>query len=300
MVSPERLRFDYAHFESPSDDQLAAIESRVNAWVLANREVSWRVMPIDEAKSQGAMALFGEKYGAEVRMVTVDGVGDAGIEPSRELCGGTHVARTGDIGAFVLTGESAIASGVRRVEALCGTEALAYLRGQQALLQQAASVLQSAVDQVPAQIEKLKSEVTALKKAQAEAGKAMLETTFKKLGESAATAPGGRWIVAELPQGTDPVAAREAANVLRDALGTGAAVVSIQGDGKLTFLAVVSDDLVAAKKLRADELVREVAKVTGGSGGGKPNLALAGGKDASKLSEALDEARKRLAAGLGA
>ncbi|MBI5170036.1 MAG: alanine--tRNA ligase [Candidatus Eisenbacteria bacterium] len=300
MVAPDRLRFDYAHFESPSDTQLAAIESRVNAWVLANREVSWRVMPIDEAKAQGAMALFGEKYGAEVRMVTVDGVGDAGIEPSRELCGGTHVARTGDIGTFVLTGESAIASGVRRVEALCGTEALAYLRGQQALLQQAASVLQSAVDQVPAQIEKLKSEVTALKKAQAEAGKAMLETTFRKLGESAASAPGGRWIVAELPQGTDPVAAREAANVLRDALGTGAAVVSIQGDGKLTFLAVVSDDLVAAKKLRADELVREVAKVTGGSGGGKPNLALAGGKDASKLSEALDEARKRLVAGLGA
>ncbi|MFN8587915.1 MAG: alanine--tRNA ligase [Candidatus Eisenbacteria bacterium] len=300
LVSAERLRFDYAHFEAPSDEQLALIESRVNTWVLANREVSWRVMPIDEARSQGAMALFGEKYGAEVRMVTVEGVGDAAIEPSRELCGGTHVSRTGEIGAFVLTGDSAIASGVRRVEALCGAEALAYLRGQQALLQAAAGVLQSAVDQVPAQIEKLKSELVALKKAQAEAGKAMLGTTFQKLGESATAAPGGRWVVAELPAGTDPVAAREAASALRDALGSGGAVVSIQGEGKLTFLAVVTADLVAAKKLRADELVREVAKVTGGSGGGKPDLALAGGKDASKLAEALDEARKRLAAALGA
>ncbi|MCC6651864.1 MAG: alanine--tRNA ligase [Candidatus Eisenbacteria bacterium] len=299
MVSPERLRFDYAHFESPSDEQMAAIESRVNAWVLANREVAWRVMPIDEAKAQGAMALFGEKYGAEVRMVTVDGVDGEGIEPSRELCGGTHVTRTGDIGAFVLTGESAIASGVRRVEALCGSEAMAWLRGQQALLQQSAQVLQSSVEQVPAQIEKLKAEVAALKKAQAEAGKAMLEIEFKKLGERAQQAPGGRWIVEEMPAGVDAVAAREAANVLRDALGSGAAVVSIQGEGKLTFLAVVTDDLVAAKKLRADELVREVAKVTGGSGGGKPNLALAGGKDASKLAEALDEARKRLGAALG-
>ena len=294
LVAPDRLRFDYSHFESPSEDQLGRIENRVNDWVLANREVSWRVMPIDEAKAQGAMALFGEKYGAEVRMVTVEGVADAGIEPSRELCGGTHVTRTGDIGAFVLTGESAIASGVRRVEALCGAEALAWLRGQQALLAQAAQALQAAPGAVPAQIDKLKAELATLRKAQAESSKQGLEGEFEKLAGGATVAPGGRWIVAEISSGADTNAVRDAADKLRGRLGRGAAVLALQNDGKLTFLAAVTDDLVAEKKLRADELVRAVVQVTGGSGGGKPHLALAGGKDAGKLAAALDEARRRI------
>jgi len=300
MVSPERLRFDYSHFESPSPEQLTMVESRVNDWVLANREVSWRVMPIDEARQHGAMALFGEKYGAEVRMVTVAGVDAAGIEPSRELCGGTHVTRTGDIGAFTITGESAIASGVRRLEALCGTEALRWLREQQALLTQAAHVLQSPPDAVPATIEKLKGELAALKKSQAEGAKQGLEAEFAKLAEAAIVAPGGRWVVAEITSSGDTNAAREAADRLRGSLQRGAAVLALQSEGKLTFLAAVTDDLVAEKVLRADELVRAVAQVTGGSGGGKPHLALAGGKDASKLAAALDEARKRLAQALGA
>jgi alanyl-tRNA synthetase len=300
LVAPDRLRFDYAHFESPSEDQLGSIEKRVNDWVLANREVGWRVMPIAEAKAMGAMALFGEKYGAEVRMVTVEGVEDAGIEASRELCGGTHVKRTGDIGVFVLTGESAIASGVRRIEALCGTEALAYLRGQQALLTQAAQALQAAPAAVPAQIDKLKTEIATLRKAQSESNKQGLEAEFEKLAASATVAPGGRWIVAEIAAGADMNAVREAADKLRGQLKRGAAVLALQNDGKLTFLAAVTDDLVAEKKLRADELVRAVAQVTGGSGGGKPHLALAGGKDAGKLAAALDEARRRLTEALGA
>jgi len=298
LVAPDRLRFDYAHFEAPGDEQLERIESRVNDWVLANREVSWRILPIDEAKSQGAMALFGEKYGAEVRMVTVEGVPEARIEPSRELCGGTHVRRTGDIGAFVVTGESAIASGVRRVEALCGAEALAWLRGQQATLAEAAHALQAAPAAVPAQIEKLKGELAALRRAQAESSKLGLEAEFEKLAAGATEAPGGRWVVAELAAGADTNAVREAADKLRGRLGRGAAVLALQNEGKLTFLAAVTDDLVAAKKLRADELVRAVAKVTGGSGGGKPHLALAGGKDAGKLGAALEEARRRLAEAL--
>ncbi|MEO5987288.1 MAG: alanine--tRNA ligase [Candidatus Eisenbacteria bacterium] len=298
MVSPERLRFDYSHFESPSPEQLAAVESRVNDWVLANREVTWRLMPIEQAKQSGAMALFGEKYGAEVRMVTVTGVEATGIEPSRELCGGTHVKRTGDIGTFTIVGESAIASGVRRLEALCGTEALRWLREQQALLMQAAQVLQSPPDAVPAQIEKLKAELAGLKKAQAEGAKQGLEAEFAQLAESATQAPGGRWVVAEITASGDTNAAREAADRLRGSLKRGAALLWLKSEGKLTFLAAVTDDLVAEKKLRADELVRAVAQVTGGSGGGKPHLALAGGKDASKLGAALDEARKRLAEAL--
>ncbi len=299
LVAPDRLRFDYAHFESPGEDQLARIEARVNDWVLANRGVSWKVMPIDEARALGAMALFGEKYGAEVRMVTVEGVPEAHIEPSRELCGGTHVARTGDIGAFVLTGESAIASGVRRIEALCGTEALAFLRAQQALLGEAAHALQAAPAAVPAQVEKLKAEIAALRKAQAESSKQGLEAEFEKLAAGATTAPGGRWVVAELGAGADTNAVREAADKLRGRLGRGAAVLALQNDGKLTFLAAVTDDLVAEKKLNASELVKAVAQVTGGSGGGKPHLALAGGKDAGRLAAALDEARRRITEALG-
>ena len=131
LVAPDRLRFDYTHFEAPSAGQLARIEERVNEWVLADREVALGGHADRRRRRRsGAMALFGEKYGAEVRMVTVAGVPERGIEPSRELCGGTHVARTGEIGAFVLVSDSAIASGVRRIEALCGHEALRYAREQ--------------------------------------------------------------------------------------------------------------------------------------------------------------------------
>jgi alanyl-tRNA synthetase len=299
LVAPDRLRFDYSHFEGPSAPQLEAIESRVNDWVLANRTVTTTVMPIDEARAQGAMALFGEKYGAEVRMVTVDGVEAAGIAPSRELCGGTHVTRTGDIGAFVLVGDSAIASGVRRAEALCGAEALRWLREQQGVLQQAAQALQSPPAGVPAQIEKLKGELAELRKAQAESNKQGLEAEFSRLAATATVAPRGRWVVAELPEGAEANAARDAIDRLRGALGTGAAVLAVRNEGKLTFLAAVTDDLVASKTLSASELVKKVAQVTGGSGGGKPHLALAGGKDAGKLAEALAEARGLLAAALG-
>jgi len=299
LVSPERLRFDYSHFEAPHREQLDTIEQRVNTWVLADRDVNWRVMPIDEAKQQGAMALFGEKYGAEVRMVTVDGVADACIDDSRELCGGTHVRRTGEIGAFTVVAETSIASGVRRIEALCGAAALAHLEQRDALLQDAAHALQTAPEQVPAQIEKLKSELAAIKKAMAASARQGLQGEFEQLAQQATAATHGKWIVAELASGAEADAAREAADKLRGTLGTGAAVLAIAHEGKLMFLAAVTDDLVAAKRLRADDLVRAVAKVTGGSGGGKPHLALAGAKDASKLADALAEARRLLGEALG-
>src|SRR4030095_14247039 len=122
-LAPDRLRFDYTHFEGPAPEQLGAIERLVTEWILRNPEVTWRVMPIAEAKALGAMALFGEKYGAEVRVVAVPGGGEAGIAASLELCGGTHVSRTGDIGAFLIVSDAAIASGVRRIEALTRPEA---------------------------------------------------------------------------------------------------------------------------------------------------------------------------------
>jgi alanyl-tRNA synthetase len=298
LVAPDRLRFDYSHFESPTPLQSALIEQRVNDWALANVPVSWREMPIAEAKAAGAMALFGEKYGERVRMVSVDGVPEHGIEASRELCGGTHVQRTGDIGLFVVTAETAVASGVRRIEALCGSEARTRLLDARGTLEGVMEVLQSPLDKVLENVQKLQAELASLKKASAPASTLSLEAEFAALASGATQAPGGRWVVAQLRSAGEPNAMREAADKLRGALGRGAALLALENEGKLTFLAAVSDDLVAEKKLRADELVRKVATLTGGSGGGKPHLALAGGRDVDKLEDALAEARRLLAAAL--
>jgi alanyl-tRNA synthetase len=298
LVAPDRLRFDYQHFEAPSAGQLARIEERVNEWVLADCEVRWEVMTIAQAQSLGAMMLFGEKYGAEVRLVTTAGVPERGLEPSRELCGGTHVSRTGEIGAFWLVSDSAIASGVRRIEALCGHEALRFAREQAETLQRVAGLLQTSPADLAEQVDKLKDEVEKLRKAQAEMQKGGLEAEMEKLVKDATAAPGGRWVVAEVHSEADANAVREAADRLRGQLGRGAAVLALQGGGKLTFLAAVTDDLVKEKKLSAADLVKLVAQVTGGSGGGKPHLALAGGKDAAKLEAALEEARRLLALAL--
>jgi alanyl-tRNA synthetase len=240
------------------------------------------------------MALFGEKYGANVRMVTVEGSKSAHIEPSRELCGGTHVRRTGDIGAFVVVSDSAIASGTRRIEALCGHQALQMLKGEASLLARTAELLQASPAALPEQVQKLRAENERLKKTLAEQEKGGLEAEMAKLAASATASPGGRWVVAEIGSGADANAVREAADQLRGKLGTGAAVLALKSADKLTFLAAVTDDLVKAKTLRADDLVRAVARVAGGSGGGKPHLALAGAKDPARLEDALAEARRLL------
>ena len=271
----------------------------VNEWVLRDREVTWKIVPIAAAKAEGAMALFGEKYGAEVRMVSVAGVDDAGIPASRELCGGTHVARTGEIGAFAILGDSAIASGVRRIEALTGHQALAHFRAQGERLARVAAVMQASPAQLEEQIEKQKSELERLRREQAESRRGGLEAEMAKLAQSATVAPGGRWVVAEIESGADAGALRDAADRVRGTLDRGAAVFVLRADGKLTFLAAVTDNLVAEKKLNASDLVKKVAQVTGGSGGGKPHLALAGGKDATKLPDAMAEARRLLAEALG-
>ncbi len=299
LVAPDRLRFDYTHFEAPQPEQTARIERMVADWVLCNTSVSWQILPLEEAKALGAMALFGEKYGAQVRVVTVAGVEEAGIPTSRELCGGTHVERTGDIGAFVLVADSAIASGVRRVEALCGQVALAWLKAQAETLARAAAIFQVRPEAVPGQIEKLKADLELARRTQAEAQKGGLEAEMVEAAQGATSAPAGKWLVHRLKTEGDVNAARDAADKLRGALGRGAAVLAIAASGKVTLLAAVTDDLVSEKKLNASDLVKKVAQVAGGSGGGKPHLALAGAKDPSKVGAALDEARRLLKEALG-
>jgi alanyl-tRNA synthetase len=298
LVAPDRLRFDYSHFEAPSALQGALIEQRVNDWVLANVDVSWQEMPIAEAKALGAMALFGEKYGERVRVVTVDGVEESEIEPSRELCGGTHVRRTGDIGLFVITQETAVASGVRRVEALCGPAARTWFMDQRGAFEHVLQVLQAPADRAVEVVQKWRDELATLRKASAQASRQGLEAEFAQLAAAATKAPGGRWVVAKLRSSGDTNTVRDAADKLRGALGRGAAVLALEADGKLTFIAVVTDDLVAEHRLRADELVKKTAQVTGGSGGGKPHLALAGGRDLDKLDAALAEAKRLLSGAL--
>jgi alanyl-tRNA synthetase len=183
---------------------------------------------------------------------------------------------------------------VRRVDALCGVEALRWLKAQHELLQRAAAALQASPATLPEQVEKLKAEVASLKKAQSDLQRGGLEAEMAKLAEGATVAKDGRWVVARIGSAADVNAVRDAADKLRGALRRGAAVLALEGGGKLTFLAAVTDDLVAEKRLSASELVKRVAQVTGGSGGGKPHLALAGGKDAARLEEALAEARRLL------
>jgi alanyl-tRNA synthetase len=294
LVAPDRLRFDYTHFEAPTRAQLDAIEALVNEWIQRNLPVASEVMPLGRARETGAMALFGEKYGAEVRVVTVPGVEEAGIPASRELCGGTHVGRTGDLGAFALVQDAAIASGVRRLEALSGHPALDWLRDQSRALHEAAGALQVRPEKVPEQVAKLQGELERLRRAQAEAQRGELEAEMAELATRATAARQGRWVAARLSAEGDAGAAREAADHLRRRLGRGAAVVAFASAGKPTFLAVVSDDLVAEKRLRADELVRKVAQVAGGTGGGKPHLALGGARDPAKVEAALAEGRRLL------
>jgi alanyl-tRNA synthetase len=298
LVAPDRLRFDYTHFEAPAGEQLARIEDLVVEWVLRDQQVGWEVMPLERARALGAMALFGEKYGAEVRVVTVLGAPEAEIPTSRELCGGTHVTRTGEIGAFVVVAEAAIASGLRRIEALAGREALQWLKARAATLDRAAALFQSRPEAVPEQIEKLRAELERLRRAEAATRRGGLEAEMARLAQGATAAAGGRWLVAVIESDAEAGTVRDAADRLRGTLGRGAALLAVRGGGKLAFVAAVSGDLVAEGKLRADELVRRVAQVTGGSGGGKPHLALAGGKDATRLDAALDEARRLLAAAL--
>ncbi|HKQ57640.1 MAG TPA: alanine--tRNA ligase, partial [Candidatus Eisenbacteria bacterium] len=218
LVAPDRLRFDYTHFEAPSAEALQAIERAVMEWILRNTEVTWQVMPLAEAKQLGAMALFGEKYGAQVRMVTVPGVDEAGIPTSLELCGGTHVGRTGDIGAFTIVSDTTIASGVRRIEALCGHEAVRWFKAESEALHRAAALFQVRPEAVPEQIERLRGELERLRKAQSDAKRGGLEAEMTRIAAAASDAPGGRWVVAELEAEADADAVRDAADRLRGAL----------------------------------------------------------------------------------
>ena len=276
LVNAERTRFDFAHNAPVTDDEIRQIEARVNAEILANAPAQARVMDIESAQKTGAMMLFGEKYGDTVRVLD--------IGSSRELCGGTHVNATGDIGLFKIVAESGVAAGVRRIEAVTGTHALAYLQSLEDTVHQAAGALKATpaelnhrIAQVLEQVRALEKEMTALK------GK-VASAQGDELMTQAIDIKGVKVLAAKL-EGADAKSLRETMDKLKDKLKTAAIVLAAVDGDKVQIAAGVTADTVG--KVKAGELVNFVAQQVGGKGGGKPDMAMAGGTDASGLPAAL-------------
>jgi alanyl-tRNA synthetase len=284
FVDEGKLRFDFDHRRAMTREEIEEVERLVNAKIYENLPVGTRVLPTEEAKSlPGVRAFFGEKYGDEVRVVEIgDGF-------SREFCGGTHLSQTGEIGLFKIVTEEAVAKGVRRIVALTGRGAVEYVIGMDRHLREAASMLNTGPEQLSERITALQKEVKALKKKAASGAVADVKALRRELTDGAERLAKGALIVAELPEIPVP-RMRELIDWLRDDLKTAAIFVATRSEGKALLMASFTDDLVAAG-FKAGDLVREIAPIVGGSGGGKPTLAQAGGKNPDAVPEALAKAR---------
>ncbi|NQZ46404.1 MAG: alanine--tRNA ligase, partial [Erythrobacter sp.] len=297
LVAQERLRFDFSHPKPLSNDEVAAIEGEVNAEILANEAVSTRLMSPDDAVEAGALALFGEKYGDEVRVLSMGRTGDAGRNYSVELCGGTHVRATGDIGLFRIVSESAVSSGVRRIEALTGDAARNWLVDREDALKAAASAIRATPEEVPARIAALLEERKRLEKELAEAKKAL---ALGSGGAGNGAAAGGDEKVGavtfsgQVLDGLNPKELRPLLDETKARLGSGVAAIVAVNDGKASIAAAVTDDLT--QQFSAVDLVRAgVAALGGKGGGGRPDMAQGGGPDGTKGDAAIAAVRDVLA-----
>jgi alanyl-tRNA synthetase len=280
LVAPDRLRFDFVHFQAVTRDEIVLIERIVNLDILRNHPVQTEVRSTDEAIRSGAMALFGEKYGDRVRVVSVPGV-------SVELCGGTHVAATGDIGFFVITAESGVAAGVRRIEALTGLGALEWVQQRRESLQQIVAALQvpeehglDAINRIQQDVKRLGREVTQLKTKLALSG-----------GQTTGPAPAaievsGIKLARRRVAGLDKNALRGLADSLKAAVRSGVVVIASENEGKVQIVVSVTPDLTG--RIKAGQIVKEIAPIVGGGGGGRPDFAEAGGKDPARIDALLE------------
>jgi alanyl-tRNA synthetase len=278
LVAPDHLRFDFSHGASLKDREVEQIEEMVNEQVQANTPVTQSEMDLDEALRMGAMALFGEKYGNRVRVIKI---GDF----STELCGGTHLDRTGDIGLLKIAGEGAVASGVRRVEAVAGPAAIESVARKEAALREAAELLKIGPLEVPKRLQKLLDEQRALEKQLSELEARLARSRAEDLVK-AARQINGVAVIAGRIDGLDADGLRAVADTLRNRLGSGIVCVGSVVEGKVNLIAAVTKDLTS--RFQAGKLIQEVAKAVGGGGGGRPDLAQAGGKDPAKLDAALE------------
>ncbi|MDP3820973.1 MAG: alanine--tRNA ligase, partial [Burkholderiales bacterium] len=276
LVTFERTRFDFAHNTPMTIGQIAQVEALVNAEILANAATQARVMPIDAAQKTGALMLFGEKYGDEVRVLD--------IGSSRELCGGTHVQRTGDIGLFKIVAESGVAAGVRRVEAVTGDNALAYLQSLEGTVAQLAGALKAAPAEVPARLTQVLDQVRALEKELASLKGKLASAQGDDLLSKAVDVNGLKVLAAQL-EGADAKTLRDTVDKLKDKLKSAVIVLAAVEGGKVQLAAGVTNDRIG--KLKAGELVNFVAQQVGGKGGGKADMAMAGGTEPAKVGAAL-------------
>jgi len=277
LVAPDHLRFDFSHGAQVKDREIAQIEELVNEQVQANVEVARMEMDLDEALRMGALALFGEKYGDRVRVVKI---GDF----STELCGGTHLERTGELGLVKVTTEGAVASGVRRIEAVAGSAALETVARKEAALREAAEILKIAPLEVPKRLAKLLEEQRMLEKQLAAFEVKLARSRAEELVRAARQVNGVAVVTGRI-DGLDADSLRAVADTLRDRLGSGVVCVGSVVDGKVNLVAAVTTDLV--KRVQAGRLMQEVARAVGGRGGGRPDLAQGGGPDPSRLDDAL-------------
>jgi alanyl-tRNA synthetase len=277
-VAPDRLRFDFVHTRPMTPEEVRRVEDVVNMNVLEDYEVETESLPYPEAVARGAMALFGEKYGDIVRVVSVPGV-------STELCGGTHARHTGEIGLFRVVSESGVAAGVRRIEAVTGTQAYRRAVEHDDLLAKAASLVKTTPDAVVRRIEQLAEEAKELRKQLERARQAGAKDQVSELIDSAVSVDGMRVIATSIAD-IEPAALRSLGDQLRQRIGSGAAILASRREDRTSLLVVVTDDL-PARGIRADRLVREITAMTGGSGGGRADMAQGGIDDPARVDEAL-------------
>ena len=290
LVAPDRLRFDFSHPKQVADDELNRIEVMANSVVQENGPVTTRLMAVDDAINSGARALFGEKYGDEVRVVIM---GDPTVQQgntmgwSVELCGGTHVRRTGDIGPIIIVSESGVASGVRRIEALTGISALKHVAEESRYLHEAAALLKASPIEIAARLSHLLDERKRLERELSEAKKKLAMGGGSNDAADGIRAIGGANFMPRVVHGIELKDLRSLADEGKRQVGSGVvAIVGISDDGKAGLVVGVTDDLV--KRFNAVDLVRKGAEALGGKGGGgRPDMAQAGGPDASKADAAL-------------
>ncbi|KCV24038.1 threonine/alanine tRNA ligase second additional domain protein, partial [Bordetella pertussis B200] len=282
-VDPDKTRFDFAHDAPMTAEQIARVEAIVNAEVLANQATEAKVMAYDDAVKGGAMALFGEKYGDTVRVL------DIGF--SRELCGGTHVRRTGDIGLFKVVSEGGVAAGVRRIEAITGDNALAWVQDQNALLQRAAGVLRAPAHELPERIAQVQEQLKALEKELEQARTKLAASAGNDLVATATVEVKGIKVLAASIGDVDPKALRGMVDNLKDRLKPAVVLLAAgSADGKISLVGGVTADLTG--RIKAGDLVGFVAGQVGGKGGGRPDMAMGGGTDLAALPAAVASVQK--------
>ncbi len=286
LVAPDRLRFDLTHFERITRDEINRIEEIVNDNIRKNLPLKTKIMSFDDARSEGAVALFGEKYGDEVRVVDVEGF-------SKELCGGTHVKRTGDIGVFRIISESALAAGVRRIEAITGTAVIQYMHSQDNIVERCRQILKTTVENIPGKLESLIDEKKQLEKTLSEFRSHRQSDKVRTLVDEALMVNGNKVVIERMD---DPGDLKTLGDSFRNTFkDNGVALIfTISGDKPMAMCSV-TDDLT--RLVKAGDVVRAVGKVMGGGGGGKPHLATAGGKDISRIETAM-KTGKELITGL--